>query len=361
MGGHGKYLLFLFFLLVLAGCEKENDKANLIVSDYTGCYRNVEFSETLIGNFTPGIYREADIPDALKQMTHGRLEIDFTYMGGALTSFMPILYYGSINKNEHDNAVEETQFHLVVEIGHYNVIPFPVENLFYTICYDRYPLYCRDTYVPVISGENYTFILDKRPEGIILQLRKGTEIVNSLPSAFFPDSAQLFFRDVTRQIDQHRGDSLETILMVGQGFVGFDRGLRTFNGQVPGIRIYRYELSGQDTGYELYGIKNQHYAAQQVNYSVRDNIFGEGNYIRLKYDFQPYIYESGRMRLNGAKQSSVISDFRHNQPQRYSITPENIGLYEVYLETIGEDDQVLNSTLRPFRIWVYPESWAFNY
>jgi hypothetical protein len=361
MRGQGRYWVFLCFLLVFSSCEKENDKTDFIISDYTGSYRNVEYHETLIGVFMPGIYREDNIPEALKQMTHGRLEIDFTYMGGALTSFKPILYYGSVNKKENDNAIEETQFHLVVEIGHYNVIPFPVENLFYTICYDRYPVYCRDTYLPVIAGENYTFVLDKRPEGIILQLRKGPEIVSSLPSAFFPDSAQLFFRDITQQIDEHRGDSLESVLMVAQGFVGFDRGLRTFDGQVGGIRVYRYELPEQDTGFELYGIKNQHFANQQVNYSVRDNNFSGSNYIRMKYDFQPYLYEGGHLIPNGPEESEVITEFRNGQSETYQITTENIGLYELYLESIDEDDQVVHSTRQAFNIWVYPETWAFEY
>ena len=116
VAGYRKYLLFLLFIPLLFGCENENDGPDPIISNYTGSYRSVEYSETLVGNFTPGVYRESEIPETLKQLAYGRLEIDFTYMGGALTSFMPILYYGSINKNESDNAVEETQFHFVVEM-----------------------------------------------------------------------------------------------------------------------------------------------------------------------------------------------------------------------------------------------------
>jgi hypothetical protein len=351
----------LFLLLFLVSCEEENEKINPIISDYSGSYNIIEFSETLVGNFTPGIYRENEIPEALKEMTYGRLEIDFTYMGGALTSFMPILYYGSINKNDLDDAVEETQFHLVVEIGHYNVIPFPVENLFYTICYDRYPQYCRDTYVPVISGENYTFIIDKRPEGIILQLRQGSKIINSLPSAFFPDSANLFFQDITRKIEQYRGDSLEIVLMVEQGFVGFERGLRTFNGQVPTIRIYQYELSSENCGYEIYGIKNQHFVRQQINYALKDNNFIEGNTIRMLYSFQPYLYEGTSIKPEGEVQSYVVDNLAHDQLMTEILTTENIGYYEIDLETIGEDGGVIHSTPSPFRVWVYPESWAFDY
>jgi len=354
------FFLFLLFI-ILIGCEKEKDDENWIISNYSGSFKNIEFSETLIQNFTPGIYREEDIPGDLKQLALGRIEIDFKYNGGALTSFMPILYFGSINKNNNDNAVEETQFHLVVEIGHYNVIPFPVENLFYTICYNRYPLYCRDTYIPVVSGENYTFILDKRPEGIILQLKKETEIVNSFPSAFFPDSSQLFFKDVTLQIDKNKGDSLETILMVGKGFVGFDRGLHDFNGQVSGVKIYKYTLTESSTGFEMMRVKDQHYEKQQVNYYIKDNLYGEGNYINMKYDFWPYIYENGIIKPNGNIQSSESKKILNNQSLTYKITSENIGLYRVYLETINKDNQILNSTVKPFEIWVYPKEWEFDY
>ena len=353
------FLLLLFILLI--GCEKEKDEENWIISNYSGSFKNTEFSETLIQDFSPGIYSEEDIPDDLKQLTFGRMEIDFKYNGGALTSFMPILYYGSINKNNNDNAVEETQHHLVVEIGHYNVIPNPVENFFYTICYDRYPLYCRDTYIPVISGKNYTFILDKRPEGIILQLKKGTEIINSFPSAYFPDSSQLFFKDVTCKIDQIRGDSLEMIMMVGKGFVGFDKGLHDFNGQVTGIKIYKYTLSESNTGFEIVHVKNQHFENQQVSYYIKDNNHGEGNYIKMKYDFWPYIYENAIIKPNGAMQSSEPKKIVNNQSLIYNITSKNIGLYKVYLETVNSSNQILNSTVQPFEIWVYPKEWEFDY
>ncbi len=358
-----KYFLFFHFLIfiVFFGCEKELDDENWIISNYSGSYKNVEYSETLIQKFSPGIYREEDIPVDLKQLAFGRIEIDFKYNGGALRSFMPLLYFGSINKNANDNGLEETQFHLVVEIGHYNVIPYPVENLFYTICKHRYPLYCRDTYIPVISGESYTFILDKRPEGIILQLKKGEEIVNSLSSAFFPDSSQLFFKDVTQQIDNNMGDSLETILMIGKGFVGFEKGLHDFNGEVSGVKIYKYSVSESSTGYEMIHVKNQHFEQQQLNYLIRDNLFGEGNYINMKYDFWPYIYENGKIKPNGNMLSSESKRVLNNQSLMYQITSENIGLYKVYLETINEDNHILNSTEKPFEIWVYPKEWEFDY
>jgi len=353
------FLLLLFVTFV--GCEKEMNDENWIISNYSGSFKNIEFSETLIQNFSPGIYSEEDIPNDLKQLSLGRIEIDFKYNGGALSSFMPILYYGSINKNNNDNAIEETQFHLVVEIGHYNVIPNPVENLFYTICYDRYPLYCRDTYIPIISGEDYTFILDKRPEGIILQLKKGTEIINSFPSAYFPDSSQLFFKDVTLQIEENKGDSLETILMVGKGFVGFDKGIHDFNGQVSGVKIYKYTLSELNSGFEIRNVKNQHFEKQQVNYSIKDNLFGEGNDINMKYDFWPYIYENGIIKPNGNMQSTESIKMANNQSLMYHITSGNIGLYKIYLETVDKDNQILNATTKPFEIWVYPKEWEFDY
>lgn len=354
------YFLFLSFIVII-GCEKEKEDENWIISNYSGSYNKIEYSETLIQNFSPGIYREKDIPDDLKSLTFGRIEIDFKYNGGALSSFMPMLYFGSINKNNNDDAIEETQFHLVVEIGHYNVVPFPIESLFYTICYDRYPLYCRDTFIPIISGEDYTFILDKTPEGIILQLRNGSEIVNSFPSAYFPDSSQLFFNDVSIQIDKNKGDSLETILMVGKGFVGFAKGLHNFNGQVSGVKIYKYTLSESDTGFELLHVKNQHFEKQQINYTVKDNLHDEGDFINMKYEFWPYLYENAILKPHGNIQSYESIKMPNNQSFEYKITSENIGLYKVYLETIDDNNQILNSTSTPFEIWVYPEEWEFDY
>jgi len=354
--------VFLFLLFVaFTGCEKEKDEENWIISSYSGSYKNIEYTETLIQSFSPGIYRDEDIPDDLKQLTYGRIEFDFNCNGGSSSFFMPLLYFGSINKNNNDNAVEETQFHLVVEIGHYNVIPNPVENLFYTICYDRYPLYCRDTYIPIISGEDYTFILDKRPEGIILQLKNGTEFINSFPSAYFPDSSQLFFKDVSGQIDKIKGDSLETILMVGKGFVGFDKGIHDFSGQVSDIKIYKYTLAESNTGYEILQVKNQHFENQEVNYCIRDNLYGEGNYINVRYDFWPYAFENGVLKSNGNVQNSESVQILNNHPLTYKITSEDIGLYKIYLETVDTDNQLLNSTIKPFEIWVYPKEWEFDY
>ncbi len=356
-----KLVIFIFLSALIIACEKEKDEESWIPDNYQGSYKNIDYSETLIQNFSPGIYTENEIPADLKQLTYGRIEIDFTYNGGALTSFMPILYYGSINKNSSDNAVEETQFHLVVEIGHYNVIPFPVENLFYTICYHRYPLYCRDTFIPMISGENYTFILDKRPEGIILQLKEGEDIINTFPSAFFPDSSQLFFRDVTRQIELNRGDSLNSILMIGKGFVGFEKGLHEFNGQVSGVKIYKYTLSESLSGFEMMHIRDQHVERQQLNYSVKDNLYGEGNSIRMKYDFRPYVYTNGVLTPSGEIETSEPKILINNHSLTYQVTSQNIGLYKVYLETVNQQNQLLNSTVKPFEIWVYPDEWAFDY
>ena len=111
-----RFILFpLFCFVFLVNCSKDPDDNDRTMSNYTGSYKNIEFTESLIQEFTPGIYKEADIPDDVKLLTHGRIEIDFQYNGGALHSFMPLMYYGSANKNNHDDAVEEPAFHLVVE------------------------------------------------------------------------------------------------------------------------------------------------------------------------------------------------------------------------------------------------------
>lgn len=356
------YSSFLFIVcLFILCCEKESTKINWIVSDYKGSFKNVDYSETLIREFSPGIYRDQDIPDELKQLSLGRIEISFVYNGGALSSFMPILYYGSVNKNDSDNINEKTQFHLVVEIGHYNVIPNPVENLFYTVCYDRYPVYCRDTYIPMIAGENYNFILDKRPEGIILQLKKGTEIVNSFPSAYFPDSSQVFFKEVTQMIEKNKGDSLETILMVGKGYVGFAEGMHNFNGQVSGVKIYKYTLTESNSGYEIMHVKNQHFEQQEITYSIRDNLAGPGNTINMRYEFFPYLYEKGILKAQGNSKSFVSRGILNDQAFIHQVSSGDIGLYTVYVETVDNQGNVINSTVKPFEIWVYPKAWEFNY
>src|SRR5659263_648501 len=90
----------------------------------------IAYIENLIREFTAGIYEDNAIPEDIKQLQYGRIEIDFNYNGGGLIYFMPLLYYGSMNKNNYDDDVEEPKFHMAIEIGHYNVIPFPVEYLF---------------------------------------------------------------------------------------------------------------------------------------------------------------------------------------------------------------------------------------
>ena len=195
----------------------------------------------------------------------------------------------------------------------------------------------------------------------ILQLKKGDNIVNSFPSAFFSDSAQLFFKDVTGQIDKNRGDSLETILMIGKGFVGFAKGLHDFKGEVTGMKVYKYTLGEPETGYEIMHVKNQHFTDQQVEYSIRDNQRGEGNSIRVKYDFQPYSYEGGVLIPDGVVRTSDRETTINDQLLTRRIRTEDIGFYKVYLQTVDQNDQVVNATVQPFEFWVYPKEWAFDY
>ena len=357
-------ILYLLFLsIIFTACEDNNDKMQdeWNISEYSGTYLNYNYTEALIQNFTPGIYQENQIPEELKQLDYGRIEIDFNYNGGALTSFMPILYYGSINKNNNDDATEEPRFHLVVEIGHYNVVPFPIENLFYTVCYERYPVYCRDTDFPVISGEDFTFIIDKRPEGDIIQLKKDDAVVNSFPSAFFPDSAQVFFKDVTIQIEKNKGDSLETVFMVGNGFVGFEKGLHHFNGSVNEVRIYKYTLPETFSGYEFSNVNNQHLENEIVNYYIKDNNFAGEELINMKYDFIPYTFQNGVMKRVDDIQSIEINNIANNKLITSKILKANIGLYKINLETVNTQNEILHKTDKPFEIWIYPKEWEFDY
>jgi hypothetical protein len=354
-------ILLLFTIAFLVKCSKDPDDEEWIINNYDGSYRNIEFNASLIREFTSGIYKESDISDDIKQLTFGRIEIDFRYDGGALHSFMPLLYFGSINKNNSDNAFEEPAFNLVVEIGHYNVIPQPVEYLFYTISTFHQPQYCRDTFLPIEAGVNYTFVVDKRPEGIILQLKEGEKLINVLPHAFFPDSSLMFFTDVTSYIDANKGDTLEKVLMVGQGFAGFDRGLHEFNGKVASLRIFKYNLSGNSPEYELERVRNQHTENQQVSYIAKDNIYGNDKYIVMKYEFWPYNYESGVLIPNGAMQSGESDRTVNSQIMTYYLKQSDIGFYKVYLQTVNEEGEILGSTTKPFDIWVYPKEWDFEF
>jgi hypothetical protein len=357
-----RFLVFLpFCFAFLVSCSKDSDSNDWTISNYTGSYKNIEFSESLIKEFAPGIYDENDIQDDIKQLTNGRIEIDFRYDGGALNSFMPLLYYGSINENNNDNAVEETAFHLVVEVGHYNVIPLPVEYLFYTISTFRQPQYCRDTFWPVTAGVNYTFILDKRPEGIILQLKEGMNLINVFPHAFFPDSSLMFFKDVTSYIDVNKGDTLKKVLMVGKGFTGFDKGLHEFNGMVTSLRIYKYILSGTNSEYELEQVRNQHTENQLISYVAKDNSNGNDKYIVIKYEFWPYKFESGALIPNGAMQSGESRKTANNQLLTYCLKQCDIGFYKINLQTVDKEGNILKSTSKPFDIWVYPKEWDFEF
>lgn len=354
---------FTYFLLIITvlvnGCKKDADTDNRILNDYSGTYKNIEFSESLVKEFTTGIYEENVIPEDVKQLQYGRIEIDFQYNGGGLVYFMPLFYYGSINKNGNDNETEEPKFHIAIEIGHYNVIPFPVEYLFYTVSTYRQPQYCRDTFSPVITGGNYTFIVDKRPEGMVLQLKKGAKLLNVFPHAFFPDSAQIFFRDISSYIDHNKGDSLKTVLMVGKGFAGIEKGIHDFNGQVTSLRVIKYFISNTYSGYELKNVRNQLLENQQINYTAIDNLSGADKSLVLKYQFYPYKFVDGELIPDGEMQTVESAKMQNNQSANYYLKSSDIGFYKVNICTIGKESNVLRSTSKPFEIWVYPKEWDF--
>jgi hypothetical protein len=360
LGKRFTYLLLLITVL-LCGCKKEANPHDWVINDYSGTYKNVEYSENLIREFTAGIYDDNTIPDDIKQLQYGRIEIDFQYNGGGLDYFMPLFYYGSINKNNTDDNTEEPKFHIAIEIGHYNVIPFPVEYLFYTISTFRQPQYCRDSFSPVIAGENYTFIVDRRPEGMILQLKRGDNILNIFPHAFFPDSSQMFFKDVSSYIDRNKDDSLKKVLMVGKGFAGIDKGIHDFNGQVTSLRIIKYTISNTDSGYELKKIRNQHTENQQIIYTAHDNLSANDKFIILKYQFYPYKFEAGELISDGEMQTGETAKMKNDQPANCYLKSSDIGFYKVNICTIDKDNNLLRSSAKPFEIWVYPKEWDFEF
>ena len=145
-------LWLIFFCAFLSQCTKEDNDVIWIENTYSGSYKNLTYTESLVGEYGPGIYTEDKIPADLMQMEYGRIEIDFRYNGGGLTYFAPLFYYGSINKNDSDDLVEEPQFHLAVEIGHYNVIPTPVEYLFLYHLYIQLPAILQGYLFPGNSG-----------------------------------------------------------------------------------------------------------------------------------------------------------------------------------------------------------------
>jgi hypothetical protein len=359
----GKRFTYLLILItgIACSCKKDTDSGNRILSNYSGSYKNVEYSEALIAEFTAGIYEENAIPADLKQLQYGRIEIDFQYNGGGLDYFMPLLYYGSMNRNNSDDEVEEPKFHMAIEIGHYNVIPFPVEYLFYTISTFRQPQYCRDTFSPVITGGNYTFIVDKKPEGMILQLKKGVNILSIFPHAFFPDSSQLFFRDITSYIELNKGDTLKKVLMVGKGFAGIEKGIHDLNGRVSSLRIIKYTISGTDSGYELKQVRNQHSENQQVIYIARDNLSGNDKFIVLKYQFYPYNFVDGELIPGGEMQTGESAKMQNNLSASSYLNSADIGFYKVNICTIDKNNNIIRSSAKPFEIWVYPKEWAFEF
>jgi hypothetical protein len=250
---------------------------------------------------------------------------------------------------------------MAIEIGHYNVIPFPVEYLFYTLSTFRQPQYCRDTFSPVITGENYTFIIDKKPEGMILQLKNREKILNIFPHAFFPDSSQLFFKDITSYIDRNQGDSLKKVLMVGKGFAGIDKGIHDFNGQVTILRIIKYTITNPDSGYELKQIRNQHTENQQVIYTAHDNLSGNDKFLILKYQFYPYKFVAGELIPDGEMQTGESAKMKNDQSATCYLKTTDIGFYKVNICTIDKDNNILRSSMKPFEIWVYPKEWDFEF
>lgn len=358
-----KRIIYLFLLTaaLAGGCKKETDSDTPVFSNYSGSYKNAEYVETLIGEFISGIYQENDIPDEVKQLQYGRIEIDFQYNGGGLNYFMPLFYYGSVNKDRYDDDVEEPKFHIAIEIGHYNVIPFPVEYLFYTISTYRLPQYCRDTFSPVITGGNYTFIVDKKPEGTILQLKKGSTILNIFPHAFFPDSTQLFFQNITAYMDKNKGDSLQKVLMVGKGYAGIEKGIHNLNGEVTSLRIIKYSISNPDSGYELMNVRNQHSENQQVEYIAIDNLSDSNRFLKLTYEFYPYKFVKGELIPDGNMQTGETVKTQNGKPANVLLRSTDIGFYRVSIFTLNQDNNVLRSTTKPFEIWVYPKEWDFEF
>jgi hypothetical protein len=359
----GKRLIYLLLLItgLVCRCEKDANTDNWIINNYSGTYKNIEYSESLVKEFSTGIYEENAIPEDIKQLQYGRVEIDFQYYGGGLIYFMPLFYYGSMNKNNLDDYSEEPKFHIAIEIGHYNVIPFPVEYLFYTLSTFRQPQYCRDTYSPLISGGNYTFIIDKKPEGMILQLKKGEKILNIFPHAFFPDSSQMFFRDISSYIDHNKGDSLKKVLMVGKGFAGIDKGIHDLNGQVTSLRIIKYTISNTDSGYELKNVRNQHTENQKVIYTAHDNLFGNDKFLILKYQFYPYKFVEGELIPEGEMQTGESAKMQNDQTANCYLKTSDIGFYKVNICTVDKDNNILRSSVSPFKIWVYPKEWNFEF
>jgi hypothetical protein len=360
LGNRITYLCLLIVAL-FGSCRKDPNPGNWVESNFSGTFKNTEYSESLISEFTTGIYGESEISEDIKQLQFGRIEIDFTYNGGGLNYFMPLFYYGSMNKNNSDDDIEEPKFHIAIEIGHYNVIPFPVEYLFYTLSTYRQPQYCRDTFSPVITGGNYTFIIDKKPEGMILQLKRGETILNIFPHAFFPDSSQLFFRDITTYINRNKGDSLKLVLMVGKGFAGIEKGIHNFNGQVTGVRITKYTISSIDPGYELRQVRNQHSENQKVIYTPVDNLSGTDKFIQLKYQFFPYRFLEGELIPTGEMKTGETSKVKNGQPVTCYLKSSDIGLYKINLYKSDSGGNTLRSSSKAIEIWVYPKEWQFDF
>lgn len=353
-------VLVIIMLISIQGCKKdETDK--IPTSNYEGSYINYSFNESFVKDFKTGIYLENEIPSDIQNMQFGRMEISFRYNGGGQTSFMPLFYYGSTNKNPDDNFKEAPNYHLAIEIGHYKVIPYPVDYFFYTLCTQNFPRYCRDSFTPVETGKNFTFILDKRPNGIILQLKQGDTIVNSFPHAYFPDSTHMFFKDITAYTESQKGDSLQKVLMVGYGFTGIEPGMHEFNGTISKLRIYKYSQTPTRSGYVIDKLQTQHCENDIIKYTVNDSNYGTDKLIQVNYDFWPYKFINGNLIPTGEKKVVIKEKVTNNTTGIWEFKKQDIGFYHLYIQTFDKAGKVIHLTEKPFEIWVYPKEWKFDY
>jgi hypothetical protein len=196
---------------------------------------------------------------------------------------------------------------------------------------------------------------------MILQLKKGEKLLNIFPHAFFPDSSQMFFRDISSYIDRNKGDSLKKVLMVGKGFAGIDKGIHELNGQVTSLRVIKYTISNTDSGYELKNVRNQHSENQKVIYTANDNLFGNDKFITLKYQFYPYKFVAGELIPSGEMQTGESVKMKNDQLASCYLQSSDIGFYKVNISTIDKDNNILRTSTKPFEIWVYPKEWDFAF
>jgi hypothetical protein len=171
----------------------------------------------------------------------------------------------------------------------------------------------------------------------------------------------MFFSDVTSSIENNKGDSLQTTLMLGKGYTGFDIGLHDFHGRVNSLRIYSYTVSQSHPEYEMDGVKNQMCENQEVNYAIIDPDAGNDNLIQVNYEFWPYRLSNEGLFAFGQKQSGQSNLVQNKLPQIALLRSKEIGYYKLTLQTIGSDGNILKTSSTPFEIWVYPKEWYFEF